>query len=106
MKSYHDLSLILVFYTENHHTEHGNNEQLTLLHVWKGDLGDSLRQAAAKKQLNDWLMAMAPMGKYDLSFHVLRSVSVLTRSKKRLLETVLVILATRSLQCRDFMIGA
>ncbi len=51
-------------FAESHHTEHSNNEQVALLRLWKGDFGDVLRDAAAKRELNDWLVAMAPMGKF------------------------------------------
>ncbi len=50
-------------FSDEHHREHSNSEQQVLLQMWKGNLAETLREAAAKKQLTDWLMGMAPMGK-------------------------------------------
>ena len=54
----------------SHHLDHGNMEQYTLLELFKGCPATALRTAADKGQLNDWLMALAPMGEYPIIDHL------------------------------------
>lgn len=54
----------------SHHLDHGNMEQYTLLELFKGCPATALRTAADKGQLNDWLMALAPMGEYPINYHL------------------------------------
>ena len=48
---------------ELYHLEHENSEQHLTLQVFKGGISETLRAAADKGQLNDHMMAMAPMGR-------------------------------------------
>ncbi|XP_066991997.1 gem-associated protein 5 [Anabrus simplex] len=46
---------------EQFHTASGNAEYVQHMALWKGNLGDTLKEAARKKQLSDWLVSLAPM---------------------------------------------
>ena len=45
-----------------HHKESGNLDYKLQLEIWKGNLGGALEMAAGSKQLNDWLVAVSPLG--------------------------------------------
>ena len=45
-----------------HHEESGNLDYKLQLEIWKGNLGGALEMATKSKQLNDWLVALSPLG--------------------------------------------
>uniref|UniRef100_A0A146LNJ2 Gem-associated protein 5 n=2 Tax=Lygus hesperus TaxID=30085 RepID=A0A146LNJ2_LYGHE len=51
---------------EMHHREHGNATQADNFSMWSGDIAESIKDACRKKQLNDWLVSLAPMVSHKL----------------------------------------
>ncbi|XP_076371362.1 gem-associated protein 5-like isoform X2 [Tachypleus tridentatus] len=68
----------LGFFTERHamldllvtegvkHRENGNFDLALQQELWIGNVGPALKEAAEKRQLNDWLVALAPLGSRTL----------------------------------------
>ncbi|KAK7873397.1 hypothetical protein R5R35_000194 [Gryllus longicercus] len=46
---------------ESQHSRNGNLETIQHIALWKGDIGETIRESARKKKLTDWLVSMAPM---------------------------------------------
>lgn len=50
----------------NHHKKSKNFEYAMQLEIWKGNIGNALREAADKNMLNDYLVSLAPLGSREL----------------------------------------
>ncbi|XP_041456060.1 gem-associated protein 5-like [Lytechinus variegatus] len=48
------------------HDQNGSYDQRYQLHLWKGNILQTLREAINKGQLTDWLVAMAPLAGHDV----------------------------------------
>lgn len=57
--------------TGKHHLENGHAELFQQLMLWKGDMKGVLQAAAERGELTDQLVAMSPMGMFDLAPHKL-----------------------------------
>lgn len=44
----------------DHHQEGSNSDLAAHLRIWQGDVESMLREAVKKRQLNDWLVSLAP----------------------------------------------
>ena len=55
------------FVLVNNHIENGSIEQQHILQMWKGSVSSVIETAAEKGQLNDWLMALVPVGRLHVN---------------------------------------
>jgi hypothetical protein len=45
----------------SHHRATANHAGVHQMALWSGDISEVIKDACKKKQLNDWLVSMAPM---------------------------------------------
>ncbi|KAJ9592049.1 hypothetical protein L9F63_001428, partial [Diploptera punctata] len=58
-----------------HHISDGNVEMAHHMELWKGNITDTLREAARQRQLNDWLVSLAPMASQRFWMEMCKSYS-------------------------------
>ena len=49
--------------TGEYHRSNGNVDYQFQLEIWKGNLTGALEVAIRKRQLNDWLVSLSPLGR-------------------------------------------
>ncbi|XP_073993143.1 gem nuclear organelle associated protein rigor mortis [Rhodnius prolixus] len=83
---------------ESQHRQIGNHTYSRHLSLWSGDISETIKEACRKKQLDDWLVSLAPLVSHKLWVDCCKSYASQLAEKGDIYKAVSYLLSTHQLE--------